>query len=583
MSNGATVDGLMTQYLIAGKFFQHNGDSQIDVLVCGEQYFPSLETELQIILQEAKNDASQQGAGDFVYICAWGLDDKLVLDTNQSSDTYFTQLAKLAQLGVDVRVLAWSLCELNLYKVPYADLGAVGVMIRWLEGDPPSNLTEAPPLYNIGAVEELRALTPSVGGVMGFMGPPPLAGRVLLDYSGKRAAHQKAVIVQSQQNGMVAFLGGMDLMSTRQSDPTQPTWHDVALRLTGGGAYDVYTNFTQRWAECVALKPTHYINAGIGGLFEAPGAITGAVQSLVSPKLRNDPAVITKAAMAKPITPVINPTGASLNAGLQILRSFPDVQQISISGNTDWVGALQGGLLEIQKCLVAALTNAKQFVYVEDQVFSAFFGTATSSSWWGWGTSILFPALINCISKNNAKLIILGPGDTPNALSTVPAQAIGDGGNYGLSWLNPVLISPLQASKVNAQVSFNALKGAFVHAKVVIVDDTFALVGSANFADCSLTGLDIEMSAGIVSPTSAADVAADAAGNLTTGSIVQDLRIKLWAYHFGFDVTSNVDWTNLRDTSQSFGLWDSTWTKTPLATPQGTLVTNILNTFKAGA
>jgi phosphatidylserine/phosphatidylglycerophosphate/cardiolipin synthase-like enzyme len=64
-----------------------------------------------------------------------------------------------------------------------------------------------------------------------------------------------------------------------------------------------------------------------------------------------------------------------------------------------------------------------------------------------------------------------------------------------------------------------------IHSKAVIVDDLFASVGSANFADCSMTGVDTELAIGVAtaSPTTAAGGPA----------VPQDLRLRLWADLFG--------------------------------------------------
>ncbi|KAG9151543.1 hypothetical protein Leryth_019748 [Lithospermum erythrorhizon] len=78
--------------------------------------------------------------------------------------------------------------------------------------------------------------------------------------------HQKCVIVDSQAPGnnrkISAFIGGLDLCDGRYDTPEhrlfrdlktagvkcprQP-WHELHCRIEGPAAYDVLTNFEQRW------------------------------------------------------------------------------------------------------------------------------------------------------------------------------------------------------------------------------------------------------------------------------------------------------------------------------------------------
>jgi phosphatidylserine/phosphatidylglycerophosphate/cardiolipin synthase-like enzyme len=214
-----------------------------------------------------------------------------------------------------------------------------------------------------------------------------------------------------------------------------------------------------------------------------------------------------------------------------------------------------GGLTEVKTVLTNAIRAAQNFIYIEDQIF--FRGNATNSLI--WGTSILFPLLVSA-AVNRVKVIILGSGNAEDGTAPTVWSAS--------DWLNSALITPAYSAATEGapSISVNALTGAFVHAKVVIVDDTFAMVGSANFADRSMGSTDVEMSVAMVSPPGTVPV--PPASPLSTGSIVQDLRITLWAYHFGFDVENPDSWNAIADTSQSFGLWNTSWSQNPLQPPK---------------
>jgi phosphatidylserine/phosphatidylglycerophosphate/cardiolipin synthase-like enzyme len=81
--------------------------------------------------------------------------------------------------------------------------------------------------------------------------------------------------------------------------------------------------------------------------------------------------------------------------------------------------------------------------------------------------------------------------------------------------------------------------GVYVHSKVVLIDDEFAAIGSANFWDRSMDGTDTELSAAIVD----------------NGNWVRDFRVSLMAEHFRVDINDVTYRSALENVDSAFGLF----------------------------
>ena len=86
------------------------------------------------------------------------------------------------------------------------------------------------------------------------------------------------------------------------------------------------------------------------------------------------------------------------------------------------------------------------------------------------------------------------------------------------------------------------VEGLTVHTKLVLVDDVFACIGSANFFSRSMVGTDSEMSAAMV----------------TTGTAVRDLRVQLWAEHLRTPLTDELR-PALENLDLAMGIWREEW------------------------
>ncbi|WP_249266329.1 MULTISPECIES: hypothetical protein [unclassified Pseudonocardia] len=86
-------------------------------------------------------------------------------------------------------------------------------------------------------------------------------------------------------------------------------------------------------------------------------------------------------------------------------------------------------------------------------------------------------------------------------------------------------------------VMMHRIEDLTVHTKLMLVDDVFAAVGSANFFSRSMRGTDTELSTALV----------------TTGDQVRDLRVRLWAEHLRTDLTEELR-PSLEDLALALGM-----------------------------
>ena len=82
-----------------------------------------------------------------------------------------------------------------------------------------------------------------------------------------------------------------------------------------------------------------------------------------------------------------------------------------------------------------------------------------------------------------------------------------------------------------------------MHSKIVLVDDRFACLGSANLFSRSMAGTDHELSVAVVD----------------TGDAVRDLRVRLWSDHLRLDQKHPAVAADLGDLGVALGAWRPSW------------------------
>ncbi len=310
---------------------------------------------------------------------------------------------------------------------------------------------------------------------------------VMLDMRVRRGGshHQKFVVIRhpDEPERDVAFVGGTDLGHSRRDDhrhrgdpqavpmsrrygPTPP-WHDAMVEIHGPAVVDVERCFRERWSDPTALqhaRPLLWVTDKVRGL-------RGRRRKLPDP------------------LPAPPPAGGEV---LQLLRTYPAQRPAYPYAPL--------GERTVARGYAKALTRAEQLVYVEDQYL--------------WSRAV---ARVFADALRRAPALQL--------VAVLPRYPDSEGG----------LVAP--ASEAARQEAVEVLRAAggdrvhlfdlentdgtpvYVHAKICVVDDTWAAVGSANLNRRSWTH-DSELTAAILT---------DGPGE----SFARRLRLQLWREHLG--------------------------------------------------
>ncbi|VFQ85055.1 unnamed protein product [Cuscuta campestris] len=355
--------------------------------------------------------------------------------------------------------------------------------------------------------------------------------------------HQKCVIVDAQSQGnnrkITAFIGGLDLCDGRYDTPQHrlfsdldtvfkgdyhnPTfpeggvkgprqpWHDLHCKIEGPAAYDVLTNFEQRWRKASKWaelgrrfkKISHWHDDALLKI-ERISWITSPSSSVPN----DDPSLW--------ITSEEDPENwhvqvfRSIDSGS--LKGFPkDVQ----TANSQNLVCAKDLVIDrsIQMAYIQAIRRAQHFVYIENQYF-----LGSSFAWPSYkdsGADNLIPMelALKIASKIRNKerftvyiVIPMWPEGVPNS---APVQEI-------LYW----------------QITASQKSGRFmiyVHAKGMIVDDEYIILGSANINQRSMAGSrDTEIVMGAYQPYHTW-----ASKQTHPHGQVYGYRMSLWAEHMG--------------------------------------------------
>ncbi|KAJ8533472.1 hypothetical protein ON010_g13781 [Phytophthora cinnamomi] len=294
--------------------------------------------------------------------------------------------------------------------------------------------------------------------------------------------HQKTLIIAANSSSgkddqPVAYVGGLDFTTGRwdtmyhnESAARDAAnvgngykgWDDSHLRIHGPAAKDVATNFLARW------NSDHLPCQGL----------SDDLLDYENPPYEHLP--LLDYASSK--------TSGSLgNQSVQIVRTFScDYKHYEFAPH---------GENSIFKAHLKAIKNAKNFIYIEDQYF------------------ILVPELLNALMKvlpSIQRLIVVTNPET---------KLFSTGGYIKYSY---EMVTPLLKAFPN---KFNLYttktdRNIFVHSKLLIVDDVYLSVGSANWNRRSMTS-DSEIAANVID----GDTVKSPDG-ITVKKLARDFRIR---------------------------------------------------------
>jgi len=352
-----------------------------------------------------------------------------------------------------------------------------------------------------------RAHTGAVGSQIGPNRTLALAlnragGEVLLDQRVRPFGchHQKMMVVRyrGRPQDDRAFLGGIDLdhgsrddadhHGDRQSvgpDPVygpNPAYHDLQLEVRGPAVREVEETFRERWQnpEAVSRLPWHVIPDRLQGLPRTASPLP-------------------------PASPAPAPAGT---CAVQILRTYPH--------RRPRYPYAPRGERSIALAYSKAIGRAEQLIYIEDQYL------------WSFDVARIFAAALQRSSRLHLIAVVPRRPDNTNRYY-VEAARLGHAEALGM-------VRDAGGDRVQVlDVENLAGRPVYVHAKVCVVDDVWAAVGSDNFNTRSWTH-DSELTAAVVDSERDDRAPADP-GGLGDGArrFGRELRLRLMREHLDLD------------------------------------------------
>ena len=352
-----------------------------------------------------------------------------------------------------------------------------------------------------------------------------LRGRVLLDWSGAGiGCHHQKMVVLHVGGELTAFVGGLDLSPNRyDAEPHDRLsigeqrwgWHDGAVRLRGPAAARVWEVYRSRWQEAATLPPR-------------PVYVPPARWEVMNPQ--------PFPADLPPAPPVA--AEAAAGTAVQVMRSFAPwrIDQLFMLHRRHWTTLPRSGVHEVHRGLTTAIRGARRYIYLEDQYFYEVPGGRRAFQLYG---------LLRDAAARGVKVILVCSGRKDPAdggVNKFRRRVTGDIQRGVIDQLEP-------ADRAN--VMMHRIEDLTVHTKLMLVDDVFAAIGSANFYSRSMYGTDTEITTAFV----------------TTGTQVRDLRVQLWAEHLRTPLTGELR-PHLEDLDLAIGIWHPYWL--PPDAPAGT-------------
>ena len=411
--------------------------------------------------------------------------DPAKAEPNENPSTWSALLLATASRGVDVRVLTtdfdpffqihdhmWNWTVFHQLSALAASVKGSGSLIAMVSPHEatktvPASLTAAQTAIVAATLAVVNAPSSRAGRLARLANAPGLWPFITVDAKGVSSLsaatltirpashHQKTLVV----DGQIGFCGGLDLADSRAQglahDTGDPPWHDIDCQVDGALAADLFQNFTTRWNHEVPIV-NRFVTAA-----------TTAQPSLKPPAKTFAPISVTT------VTPAPS-SGTSTGQLIRTLTSDTVLPQ--------WVW---GNLTDVRDAYQAAIGQAQQYIYIENQ----YLRDHRLSDWiiarWGSVPTLqviivlplapeeLFSGTADPITNNGLFL-------QHNVLQALDTAA--KAGPFPLGLFSPVRRKP---SPFARKTPLPATIGAgsdqvYVHSKIMVIDDAFAIIGSAN-------------------------------------------------------------------------------------------------------
>jgi phosphatidylserine/phosphatidylglycerophosphate/cardiolipin synthase-like enzyme len=329
-----------------------------------------------------------------------------------------------------------------------------------------------------------------------------VGGEVLLDQRVRSVGshHQKFVVVRhpGRPADDVALLGGIDLAHGRRDDAEhrgdaqglsfahqygpRPPWHDVQVEIRGPAVRDIEDVFRERW--------------------EDPAALSRLPWQVVPDLVRRDDRQADTLPAQSPTPP------AAGTCSVQLLRTYPQRHPGYPFAPHGERSAARG--------YAKALRRARRLVYVEDQYL------------WSADVAQVFAAALRREPGLHLVAVVPRYPDDDSRLSLPPMRL---GHARALEIVRAAGGDRVQVLDVENRDG----TPVYVHAKVCVIDDVWATVGSHNLTRRSWTH-DSELTAAILDQRLDGREPRDPAG-LGDGArgFARELRLELWREHLDRD------------------------------------------------
>lgn len=341
--------------------------------------------------------------------------------------------------------------------------------------------------------------------------------------------HQKCAVV----DGEVAFVGGIDftveysgdfdrwdmsthpfelpLRSTEKGASPHP-WHDAQVLFTGPAVLDVEQNIRERWDASAGkvqqrIQPLGARIRGLRGIIERERQPRPrAVEPSPAPsQLSQQPAEVSAATEA-PVLP----------GNIQVIRTIPALTY----------RFAPGGIYGIAQWYQRAIQQAQRFIYLESQYLWVEGPPKLNFTRVGWESRNMRAVVeeLAAAAERGVDIALVLP-DHPNVGRAVTDETI--------DWLCQHTPRAIAANRLHfytlatcspARDGGMRYRPVYVHAKVAVIDDRWAAVGSANLNSRGMSH--------------------DAELNVVIEHIAfaRGLRQTLWAEHTATPLPGNIAW-----------------------------------------
>ena len=347
-------------------------------------------------------------------------------------------------------------------------------------------------------------------------------GEILLDERVRRAGshHQKLVLLRrlGAEDADVAFVGGIDLCHGRndderhQGDPQaiqitrqygdRPPWHDVQLEVRGPAVGDLAHTFRERWEDPTPLDHRNPVRARLRRLTRQPRC-------------------------PDPLPPMPDDPGPAGPHAVQVLRTYPSKRPR--------LPYAPDGERSVARAYQKALGRASRFIYIEDQYL--------------WSEHVA-GQLVEALRRAPELRILAVVPRYPEQQGVLSGPPLRIGHQRALDEVQAAGGDRVEVFDIENEAGVPV----YVHAKVCVIDDVWASVGSDNLNLRSWTH-DSELSCAVLDTTRDEREPRDP-GGVGDGArrFARDLRIGLWAEHLGLDAGDR----RLVDATTGAALWRST-------------------------